>query len=156
MKKVVLAGIGIFLFITALTSYLQSFPPVKDTMTDIECIGKGVCFMGEVGEIIDGDTLYVNGKSIRLALVNSPEMDNMDGIRAKEFTASVCPSGSRAIVDEDGGQLEGSFGRMIAAVYCNEVLLNSALLESGHAMLDQRFCSVSEFASEDWAKKFGC
>jgi len=154
MKKVVLVGIAVFLFITGFTSYLQSFPPVNDT--DIECKGGGVCFMGEVGEIVDGDTLYVNGKSIRLALVNSPEMDNMDGIKAKEFAASICPLGSRVIVDEDDGQLEGSFGRMIAAVYCNEVLLNSALLESGHAILDQRFCPVSEFASENWAKKYGC
>ncbi len=39
---------------------------------------------------------------------------------------------------------------------CGGVVLNEALLKEGHATLDTRFCAVSEFASELWAKEHGC
>ena len=56
-------------------------------------------------------------------------------------------------MDEDDGQTGGSYGRMIAVVYCGAVNLNAALLSSGNAVLVTYYCSVSEFASEPWT---GC
>ena len=51
-------------------------------------------------------------------------------------------------MDEDDGQTGGSYGRVIALVYCGPVNLNAALLSSGNAVLVGYYCSVSEFASE--------
>ena len=70
--------------------------------------------------------------------------------------ASICPVGSTVLVDEDDGQPKGSFDRMLAVVYCNDVHFNEQILESGNAKISTLFCSESEFAGEPWAKKFGC
>jgi endonuclease YncB( thermonuclease family) len=121
-----------------------------------QCMGSAACFFGKVTAITDGDTIKVDGNPIRLALTSTPELHESGGINAREFTLEFCPPGSTAIVDEDDGQQEGSFGRMIAAVYCNDMLLNSALLDSKRAIISERFCSSSEFGNEDWAKRNGC
>ena len=52
-------------------------------------------------------------------------------------------------MDEDDGQKEGSFDRVIGLVYCggNEnVLLNEHLLEEKHAQIFEDFCDRSEFS----------
>lgn len=36
------------------------------------------------------------------------------------------------------------------------VVLNQVLLEEGLAVIDTRFCSESEFATEEWATRYGC
>jgi len=121
-----------------------------------QCKGSAACFSGKVTAITDGDTIKVDGKPIRLALTSTPELHESGGINAREFTLEFCPPGSTAIVDEDDGQQEGSFGRMIAAVYCSDMLLNAALLDSKRATISERFCSSSEFGNEDWALRNGC
>jgi micrococcal nuclease len=91
----------------------------------------------------------VNNVRIRLALVNTPEVNEPGYLEAKQFVESSCALGSKANVDEDDGQKGGSFGRMIAKVYCsnNPVSLNELLLNSSHANIMPEFCGVSEFAS---------
>jgi endonuclease YncB( thermonuclease family) len=123
-----------------------------------ECQGQADCFTGTVTDIVDGDTLDVNNVRIRLSLVNTPERGDSGYQEAKEFTESTCPVGSKALVDEDDGQKEGSYDRLIGLVYCgNEtLLLNEHLLTEGHAQVFKDFCGVSEFSNEDWAKRFGC
>jgi|SRR2546427_679436 len=118
-----------------------------------QCKGTASCFTDTVTYIVDGDTLDVGSTRIRLALVNSPEVGQPGYTEAKEFTAQTCPVGSSALVDEDDGQTGGSYGRMIAVVYCGGVNLNAALLSSGNAVLVSYYCSVSEFANESWT---GC
>src|SRR6058998_2626902 len=118
-----------------------------------ECKGTAACFTDTVTYIVDGDTLDVGSTRIRLALVNSPEVGEPGYTEAKQFTAQTCPAGSQALVDEDDGQTGGSYGRMVALVYCGGVNLNAALLSSGNAVLVTYYCSVSEFASEPWT---GC
>jgi micrococcal nuclease len=127
------------------------------------CKGTARCFNGAVTKVVDGDTLDVNNISIRLTLVNAPEYTERDGsdneeggFEAMEFASSVCPIGSKAIVDEDDGQTAGSYGRIIAVVYCNGRNLNAKLLDNGKATIDQNFCNVSEFANENWVKTYGC
>jgi len=120
------------------------------------CSGSAACFSGYVTEIIDGDTIEVDGNSIRFALASTPELDESGGFDAKHFVERICPVGSQALVDEDDGQTEGSYDIMIAMIYCNGVNLNEAVLEQGHALLSKSFCSKSEFSSEAWAVKFGC
>src|SRR5205809_172995 len=82
------------------------------------CKGTARCFSGTVTYIVDGDTLDVDGQRIRLSLVNTPEVGQPGYQEAKDFTATTCPVGSRALVDEDDGQTAGSYGRIIAVVYC--------------------------------------
>jgi len=130
-----------------------SFPiTVKENM----CKGTAACIAGVVTQIIDGDTLEIGQTRIRLALTSTPELDESGGQEAKQFVEEQCPKGSVVLVDEDDGQIEGSFGRMIAKVYCNDILLNEILLENEYAFLNTNFCEKSEFSSEAWAKKFGC
>jgi len=118
-----------------------------------QCKGTAACFTDSVTYIVDGDTLDVGSTRIRLALVNSPEVGQPGSTEAKQFTAQTCPVGSSALVDEDDGQTGGSYGRMIAVVYCGGDNLNAALLTSGNAVLVTYYCSVSEFADEPWT---GC
>src|SRR5438445_7465856 len=125
-------------------------PPPGNTL---QCKGTAACFTDTVAYIVDGDTLDVGSTRIRLALVNSPEVGQPGYTEAKQFTAQTCPVGSSALVDEDDGQTGGSYGRMIALVYCGGVNLNAALLSSGNAVLVTYYCSVSEFADEPWT---GC
>jgi len=129
-------------------------PPVKSTLfSPQDCAG---CFRGYVTEIIDGDTIKVGGQSIRFALVDTPEYGEYGFNEARDLIESICPVGSPVLVDEDDGQTQGSHGRMLAVIYCNGMNLNEAVLDEGHADIDQRFCEDSEFSSEEWAKKYGC
>ena len=125
-------------------------PPPGNTP---QCKGTAACFTDTVTYVVDGDTLDVGSTRIRLALVNSPEVGEPGYTEAKQFTAQTCPVGTQALVDEDDGQTGGSYGRMVAVVYCGGVNLNAALLNSGNAVPVEYYCSVSEFASESWT---GC
>ena len=119
----------------------------------LQCKGTATCFTGTVAHIVDGDTLDIRSTRIRLSLVNTPEVGQPGYMEATQFTAQFCPIGSQALVDEDDGQTRGSYGRMVALVYCGGANLNAELLRSGHAILVTYYCSVSEFADESWT---GC
>jgi len=129
---------------------------VEPTKLLQNCSGSAACISGYVTNIIDGDTIDVDGNSIRFSLASTPELNEFGGFDAKHFLEQICPVGSQALVDEDDGQTEGSYDRMIAVIYCNGVNLNEAVLEEGYALLSTSFCSQSEFSDEAWAKKFGC
>lgn len=139
-------------------TFLSSEPRIAVNGEDMPvCTGSEDCITGIVTKVIDGDTLDVGDIRIRLTLVNSPEIDEEGYDEAKAFTSTLCPVGSHVLVDEDDGQPEGSFGRMIAKVTCGEnKILNAELLDNGHANLLTEFCAESEFATEDWVHEFGC
>ena len=120
------------------------------------CSGSAACIPGFVTEIIDGDTIRVYGKSIRFALVDTPERGEAGFNAAKNFIANICPVGSSVIVDEDDKQTEGSYGRMIGVIYCNGINLNQAVLDAGHAEITTFYCTKSEFVNRSWAQKHGC
>jgi micrococcal nuclease len=119
-------------------------------------MGSARCFTGKVTRIVDGDTIDVNDIRIRLTLVNTPEIGQPLYREARQFTASLCPVGSAVLVDQDDGQLEGSFDRMIGKVFCGDKVLNSELLDAGLAEILQRYCNESEFSDEDWAQQYSC
>jgi len=158
----VIASIAILAVLLVLSGVLYSIwsitkplgtPSVNQPGNAPQCKGTAACFTDAVTYIVDGDTLDVGSTRIRLALVNSPEVGQSGYTEAKQFTAQTCPVGTQALVDEDDGQTGGSYGRMVAVVYCAGVNLNAALLSSGNAVLVEYYCSVSEFASEPWT---GC
>lgn len=128
--------------------------PVVDE--NLDCMGTAQCFTGIVSEVIDGDTLKVNGESIRFSLSSAPELKGFGGIESKNFIETICPVGSKVIVDEDDGQILGSYGRIIGLVYCNDVILNQELLDANLGYLEERFCDSSEFEVTTWAQKHGC
>ena len=121
-----------------------------------QCSGEARCLSGQVTEIVDGDTLKVDGQSVRLALSFAPEKYEDGGEAATLFIKGACPVGSTVLVDEDDGQQEGSYGRIVGAVYCNGQNLNQALLDSGNGYLPTDLCSASEFATSEWAQSYGC
>ncbi len=137
----------------------KDMPHVESQIEDIPvtpCSGSARCFTGIVTQVIDGDTIKVDGQSIRFALASTPEINQIGGMEARNFIADICPVGSTAFVDEDDLQTEGSYGRIIAVIHCNEVNLNKAVLDEGLGYLSSGFCSSSEFASKPWAQKYGC
>ena len=118
------------------------------------CKGTALCISGNVTKIVDGDTLEIENITIRLALVNTPEIAEEGYAEAKQFVSALCPPRSAAIADEDDGQTQGSYGRMIAKVSCGGKILNEEVLSAGLAEILTEFCSVSEFATENWAKQY--
>jgi micrococcal nuclease len=133
----------------------------SSTSTD-ECQGQADCFRGIVTEIVDGDTMDINNLRVRLALVNTPEGGESGYTEAIDFVESVCGVGTTALVDEDDGQKEGSFDRLIGLLYCgddginNKKSLNELLVERGYAVIYQDFCNTSEFSSASWVQRYGC
>ena len=125
-------------------------------VTTSTCEGKAECIIGNVTNVVDGDTLDINNTRIRLAIINTPEIGEPGYLEAKQFTSSVCPVGSKAIADEDDGQPEGSYNRVIAKVTCGDKVLNEELLRANLAEVLVKFCGVSEFRDEVWAKSNGC
>lgn len=146
------------------TSFILIFPISSEART--LCKGSAACFSGNITKVVDGDTVDVNGIRIRLSLINTPEIGMKNYTEAKDLALNLCPVGSVALVDQDDGQMRGSYGRMIGEVYCNfkagvENLtlaknLSEEELKSGLAEVLSKYCSSSEFASELWAKKYGC
>lgn len=107
-------------------------------------------------QVIDGDTIRINGHSIRFALSSAPELGQTNGEEAREFIDEICSVGSEVLVDEDDGQTEGSHDRIVAVIYCNDRNLNSELLDANLGHLATEFCLKSEFSSSFWAQKHGC
>ena len=135
-----------------------SFMRSSELIQSTGCHGEADCFRGTVTKIVDGDTIDVNNVRIRLSMVNMPKEGNLENNEATELTGSVCPVGAEALVDEDDGQKEGSYDRLIGTVYCNgnTTSMNQILLEEGKAVVYEDFCGVSEFAKDKWVTNFGC
>ena len=123
-----------------------------------ECRGEADCFTGAVTEIVDGDTIDVDNVRIRLSMIDTPERGEVGYNEATELTESVCPVGAKALIDEDDGQKEGSYDRLIGVVYCigSTTSVNQILLEEGKAIVYEDFCGVSEFGRDKWVTSFGC
>ncbi len=134
----------------------RMIPQQTTEQITLNCSGSAGCFTGIVTRVVDGDTIHVDGNSIRFTLASTPEPNEFGGLEAKQFVEEICPVGSTVLVDEDDGQTEGSYGRMIAVIYCNGINLNEAVIEEGHGYLDSGFCSTSEFSTHSWAQKYGC
>lgn len=134
----------------------ESDSPKVNLEYSSNCSGNAQCFVGTVTKIIDGDTIIVDGQSVRFALSSAPELKMYGGEESRDFIETICPVGSKVLVDEDDGQILGSYGRMVGVVTCNDVNLNSELLDANLGYLQDRFCDSSEFGKEFWALKHGC
>lgn len=131
-------------------------PTFQSSYSLQDCSGNARCIIGKVTQVIDGDTIKVDERSIRFALSSAPELDESGGIESKELIEILCPVGSTVLVDEDDGQTQGSYERIIGMITCNDVNLNEELLDSGLGNLSSEFCTTSEFSTHLWAQKHGC
>ena len=174
MKSKIIIGIVVSVVILGITSSqlggdserIDNVMPVAEVIDDVpvfdgdmdglDCMGTAKCFAGIVTEVIDGDTLKVNGESIRFSLASAPELKGYGGVDSKNFIETICPVGSTVTVDEDDGYVIGSYGRIVGLVHCNGANLSSELLDSTLGYLEVRFCDSSEFAELKWAQKHGC
>ena len=108
--------------------------------------------VGIVTKVIDGDTLDINGIRIRLALVDTPEINQQGYDRAKQFLESLC-LGKKGELDVDSGQRRGDrHGREIGVVYCDGINMNEKLMSNNLARILIEFCDITEFANENWTK----
>lgn len=121
-----------------------------------DCRGTAKCVSGTVTKIIDGDTIHVDEVSVRFALVLAPNLEGYGGKDARDFIQTVCPIGSKVLVDEDDGHVLGEDFRIVGLVTCNDVILNQEVLDANLGNLEVRFCSASEFVNDGWAIKHGC
>ena len=153
MKPVIIIAIA-FLVVILIAGVSQI--PYLTEHTPQNCSGNARCITGIVTQVTDGDTIKVDGQSVRFALSSAPELDESGGIESKEFIESVCPVGSTALVDEDDLQTNGSYGRIIGVIYCNGVNLNEELAESKFGYVSSEFCKNSEFSEDAWARTNGC
>jgi len=169
MKKDLVIGIGVGIPVVIFMIVIGGgghAPPIdfenekpiveEPTVSSDNCSGNARCITGMVTQVIDGDTIKVDGQSIRFALASAPELNEFGGDTAREFIDELCPVGSTVLVDEDDGQTEGSYGRIVAVIYCNGVNLNSELVDSSLGYLSSEFCDTSEFSGDSWAQKHGC
>lgn len=161
-KRFILIVVPVVLVIIGITNSSGLFDNSRSEFSEmpIHCKNDiGNCYLGVIAEIVDGDTIHLrNGDSIRFTLVDSPEINTEKGVQSKEYLESICPVGTRVFVDEDDGQLQRSYGRVIGMVYCNDdsVSLNQKIIENNHGTIYKKFCDISEFGKEDWTIKHGC
>jgi len=129
----------------------QTPQPVKSTTSE-DYSGNARSFTGKVTGIINGDTIQVDGQSVRLALASTPEVNTPMGLAAKQYLLQICPIGSAVTVNEDDGQTEDSYDRIVALVKCNGVTLNAAVIEKGFGHLSFVNCDKSEFSDQAWSR----
>ena len=109
---------------------------------------------GVVTNVVDGDTLDVEGFGrVRLADVDSPEMDTPGG-KAAKFFAETMLLGREVHLDVDDLGGKDRYGRWVCVVYVQDpetgswVNFNSVLVASGHA--EVKDFRDNEFDPADW------
>jgi micrococcal nuclease len=145
--KLLLIGIVILIIIT-LVIYARD----NSRSTNQNKLDDDIELEGIVTHIVDGDTLDINDNRIRLSLVNTPERGQKGYMEAKKFVQDICLN-KKAQVDIDDGQRRGDrYGRDIGSVYCDGININKELIDKNLAKIYLRYCDISEFSNEDWAK----
>lgn len=95
----------------------------------------------QVERIIDGDTFVVKGnQQIRLLSVNAPEPNLCGGQQATEKLTDLISGKKVRLV----GDINDTFGRLLALVYVDDLLVNQEMISSGWA----RFTSTASPESE--------
>jgi len=152
--------VSISLLLLFITSLLVFFPSLALAVVDEA--------YGIVTNVVDGDTFDVtiekadarvaySVERVRLADVDSPELDSDSGPAARDFTHAVLMN-KRVYLDIDDLSANGrdSYGRLICLAYLAGVYgqplaapnFNRLLVESGHAR--QENFTNNEFNPQDW------
>lgn len=122
----------------------------QSTNASGQCAGTALCIEGRVVRVADADTLYVQkgGEIYKVDL----SLTKATGKSDRSVTLGLC-LGNNALVDQDDKQ-PGKGTSIRGVVYCNSQNLNQQLLDNGIVSADSRQCGTSEFAGQDWARKY--
>lgn len=82
-------------------------------------------------EVIDGDTLKINGTSIRLLGINTPEKGEVYYSEAKEFLKQLVLN--QTVELEYGKEKYDKYGRTLAYIFLNNENINLKLVRGGFA-----------------------
>ncbi len=122
---------------------------------------------GVVTNVLDGDTFDVtiekadsrivsSVERIRLADIDSPEMDTQSGLAAKDFTYAVLMNKRVYLdIDDRSGNGRDPYGRLVCVAYLTGVYgqplsrpsFNQMLVDSGHAKIND--FTDNEFTPEE-------
>jgi len=109
---------------------------------------------GLVTQVIDGDTVVIDNKRVRLIGIDTPELHptpEPGAIEAKQFVEGLC-LGKEVGLDVDDIRPKDKYGRTLAVVYIDVggswVNLNAELLRGGLA--EVLYISPSEFNPYRW------
>ncbi len=90
--------------------------------------------------VIDGDTIEVNGETIRILNIDTPEIRHAQcdaerrlGQIAKQRVANLLAAGTINILRGDRGRLKDKYGRTLAVVGIDGVDLGELLIAEGLA-----------------------
>ena len=123
---------------------------------------------GIVTNVVDGDTFDVtiekadprvtySVERIRLADVDSPEMNTAEGPAARDFTFAVIMNKKVYLdIDDKSGNGRDNYGRLISVVYLAGLYgqplatpcFNRLIVDAGHAKIDD--FANNEFDPNDW------
>lgn len=103
---------------------------------------------GTVTDIMDGDSIRVNGTIINPTLVDT---DDTPDTPAKSITELICPVGSPITYRTDLPQ-PGFWNMTFAEITCGGIILNQVLLESGSGTFVDEYCQYSLFAGAPWSR----
>ncbi len=122
MEKEIYA-IGILFLLLIIINYNFLDSKLKDFLIEKD--------FGVVERIIDGDTIIINGTSIRLLGINCPEKSEEFSLQAKEFLEKKILN--KTIRIEFGKQKTDKYGRTLAYVFLGNENINLALIKEGFA-----------------------
>ncbi len=80
--------------------------------------------------VTNGDTFQLYRTIYRLDGIDAPEIDQTYGIKSRDFLRSMCPIGKKAVVHDLGAD---TYDRRLGRVFCNDIDVNAAMVESGSA-----------------------
>ena len=84
---------------------------------------------------VDGDTFRLDGESIRLLAIDTPELKNKEPYakEASDFTCDLLETTQEITLKQDKGNEKDKYGRTLAWVYLDDIFLQEALIEKGYA-----------------------
>ena len=106
--------------------------------------------------VIDGDTIHLNGEKIRFSGIDTPELKqtcikdnakNFCGITAKEILINIIGNNIVKCIKEG----KDRYKRTLAECYVNEISLSSYLVRNGYAFAYRKY-SKKFISDEDYAK----
>ena len=106
--------------------------------------------------VIDGDTIHLNGEKIRFSGIDTPELKqtcikdnakNFCGITAKEILINIIGNNIVKCIREG----KDRYKRTLAECYVNEISLSSYLVRNGYAFAYRKY-SKKFISDEDYAK----
>ena len=95
-----------------------------------------------IARVVDGDTIRVGGKKVRLADMDAPEIGQPMGPAARSHLASLCEG--RQVRVRVRVQGTGYYGRLIGTVHvgagsANPVNVNRQMVRDGYAYVNPRY-----------------